>query len=65
MAKKDKKKKSSIDYSEFTPEKQYDPGFKPDYDGECEVCGASPIVPATGLCGPCTWGEADTAGGNW
>lgn len=37
----------------------------PDWEGECEVCGQSPIVPLTGLCGPCTWGEADTAGGNW
>lgn len=31
----------------------------------CEVCGASPVVPITGMCGPCTFGEADTAGGNW
>ena len=35
------------------------------WDGECEVCGQSPTVRATGLCGPCTWGEADTIGGNW
>jgi hypothetical protein len=38
---------------------------EPDWEGECEVCGASPIVPATGMCGPCTFGEADTADGNW
>jgi hypothetical protein len=31
----------------------------------CEVCGATPVVPETGLCGPCTFGEAETAGGNW
>jgi hypothetical protein len=37
----------------------------PDWEGECEVCGQSPIVPITGLCGPCTWGEAETVGGNW
>jgi KTSC domain len=37
----------------------------PDWDGKCENCGASPIVPLTGMCGPCTFGEADTAGGNW
>ena len=37
----------------------------PDWSGKCENCGASPIVPATGLCGPCTFGEADAAGGNW
>lgn len=37
----------------------------PDWTKRCEVCGQSPIVPLTGLCGPCTFGEADTAGGNW
>lgn len=38
---------------------------KPDWTGHCENCGQSPIVPITGMCGPCTFGEADTAGGNW
>ena len=38
---------------------------KPDWTGTCEVCGASPIVPCTGMCGPCSFGEADTANGNW
>lgn len=38
---------------------------EPDYGGSCEVCGQSPVVPATGMCGPCTFGEAETAGGNW
>ncbi len=37
----------------------------PDWSGNCEDCNASPVVPVTGLCGPCTFGEADTAGGNW
>ncbi len=37
----------------------------PDWGGSCEVCGASPVVPVTGLCGPCTFGEADTINGNW
>lgn len=37
----------------------------PDWSGSCSNCGESPIVPATGLCGPCTFGEAATAGGNW
>ena len=37
----------------------------PDWSGECEVCGASPIMPITGMCGPCTFGEAETANGNW
>lgn len=38
---------------------------KPDWDGKCENCGESPIVPSTGMCGPCTFGEADTVNGNW
>lgn len=39
--------------------------MKPDYTKKCELCGATPIVPLTGMCGPCTFGEADTADGNW
>lgn len=42
-----------------------DEAFAPDWDHECEVCGQKPVVAATGLCGPCTFGEADTADGNW
>jgi hypothetical protein len=38
---------------------------KPDWTRKCEVCGATPVMPATGLCGPCTFGEAETVGGNW
>lgn len=38
---------------------------KPDWTRHCEVCGEKPIVPITGMCGPCTFGEAETAGGNW
>ena len=29
------------------------PDTKPDWGGKCEVCGASPIVPATGMCAVC------------
>lgn len=39
--------------------------FNPDWTVGCEVCDAKPIVPATGMCGPCTFGEAETIGGNW
>jgi len=39
--------------------------LEPDWTGTCDVCGESPIVPCTGMCGPCTFGEAETAGGNW
>jgi len=38
---------------------------EPNWMGECMVCGASPTHPLTGMCGPCTFGEAETAGGNW
>ena len=38
---------------------------RPDWEGKCSVCGESPIVPATGMCGVCTFGTADAAGGNW
>ena len=38
---------------------------EPDWAGVCEVCGASPTMPETGMCGPCSTGEADTVGGNW
>lgn len=54
MAKKNKK-----------PETRKDEDWEPDWEGECEVCGCSPIVPITGMCGPCTFGEADTVAGNW
>jgi len=37
----------------------------PDYERECDNCGATPILPMTGMCGPCTFGEAETADGNW
>lgn len=29
-----------------------------DYESQCENCGQSPVVSLTGLCGPCTFGEA-------
>lgn len=41
------------------------PEGEPDYGSTCDVCGAFPVVPATGMCGPCSFGEASTAGGDW
>lgn len=38
---------------------------KADFSKACTVCGAKPVHSRTGMCGPCTTGEADTAGGNW
>jgi hypothetical protein len=37
----------------------------PDYTNACEVCGATPVHKVTGMCGPCSFGEVDTLGGNW
>ncbi len=39
--------------------------FEKVWDAKREVCEQSPVVRATGLCGPCTFGEAETIGGNW
>lgn len=45
------------------PEKPTD--TKPDWTRECMVCGMSPVVPVSGMCGPCTFGDASTMHGNW
>lgn len=42
-----------------------DDDTKPDWTKDCEICGDTPVVPLTGMCGPCTFGEADMVGGNW
>jgi hypothetical protein len=36
-----------------------------DYAHGCTVCGAKPTVHPTDLCGPCCFGEGETANGNW
>ena len=54
-----------IKLGEPAPAQPRAPEVEPDWSGRCEVCDASPIVPVTGMCGPCTFGEAATAGGNW
>lgn len=34
--------------------------------GQCATCGnATVLVEETGMCGPCTFGESETAYGNW
>ncbi len=42
-----------------------DPRIQPNWEGRCLVCGQSPTLPLTGMCGPCSFGEAETIGGNW
>jgi hypothetical protein len=39
--------------------------FARDWTRKCEICGDVPVVNATGMCGPHTFGEAATIGGNW
>lgn len=39
--------------------------FEKNWETPCIVCRDLPTVAETGLCGPCCWGEAETAGGNW
>ena len=39
--------------------------LEPDWNHQCDACGVSPIIPETGMCGPCTFGEAETLNGNW
>lgn len=60
-----KKKKKRRHGPKPTVLEQGDPKTRPDWTRACTNCGQSPIVPVTGLCGPCTFGEADTIGGNW
>jgi len=46
--------------------RQIDPiVIEPDWDTPCIVCGMVPTVPSTRMCGPCTFGDSDTADGNW
>lgn len=52
-------------YVNSSGEKVQDKDLEPDWTRCCDNCGEIPIVPFTGLCGPCTFGEADTIGGNW
>ena len=47
------------------PEEKQEKISAPDWKRKCSVCGEKPVVPETGMCGPCTFGEAETAGGNW
>jgi hypothetical protein len=42
-----------------------DDDFEADWSTECSQCGQVPTVAGTGMCGPCTFGEADTIDGNW
>jgi len=62
MTKQKNKKRAREKRREAT---QPDSDTAPNWEGKCELCGDGPTVGDTGLCGPCCFGEADTAGGNW
>jgi len=59
------KKAKTEDEQHREKQKKTGKSTAPDWTQGCDSCGSSPIVPVTGLCGPCTFGEADSAGGNW
>jgi hypothetical protein len=52
-------------HANIPDEDGYSDETRPDWNSKCENCGQTPTVPITGLCGPCTFGEAETVGGNW
>jgi len=39
--------------------------FRPDWSGICDNCEQTPIVPESGLCGPCHFGTARALQGDW
>lgn len=39
--------------------------FRKNWNVPCMNCALTPTVGDTALCGPCYFGEADTAMGNW
>ncbi len=67
-------KRELIDITSGT--KTFKAYYDPDYKHGCEVCGTKPTVRIRyengkvfydgGMCGPCTWGEAETLDpANW
>ena len=39
--------------------------LEPDWTKKCINCRQTPIVPMSGMCGPCHFGQASTMGGAW
>lgn len=44
---------------------EHDAATQPDWERTCKICGETPIITFTGMCGPCTFGEAESVGVNW
>ena len=51
--------------SEAYPHRAKTSDVTPDWTKKCEVCGASPVAPTTGMCGPCNFGEVDVVLEEW
>jgi len=39
--------------------------LRPDWNARCLNCDSTPVVPLTGLCGPCNFGTAAAVNGDW
>jgi len=61
---KDKDRAQCREHEDRAPVQELQDGDQ-DWTTKCQLCGELPTVHPTGLCGPCCFGEADTAGGNW
>lgn len=56
---------SKIPNGDGAPEWATEEAFARDWTRGCDNCDAKPVVNATGMCGPCTFGLSETLGGNW
>lgn len=64
MSKRSKQKRHAAKRDHHHDDARLKDGDK-DWETPCQNCGQQPTVHPTGLCGPCCWGEAEIAGGNW
>jgi hypothetical protein len=39
--------------------------FRPNWNATCDNCGQKPVVPTSGLCGPCHFGTHEAVNGGW
>jgi len=58
MGKRNKRKRSKKFAAGDSKDRPLGERLEPDFEATCEVCGSGPVVPGTGLCGPCCYGSA-------
>lgn len=58
------KKKANASYTR-TPRGTLKKAVEPNYKVKCICCEGEPTVGNSRMCGPCYFGDASTAGGNW